>query len=70
MIKDVIKVLIAVGIFCLFLSILFRFYSELYVVPIVNVTPDALLRFTNSIFLIAISLGVYELVDNKDKKDK
>lgn len=67
MIKDVIKVLIAFGIFCLFLSILFRFYSELYVVPVIKVTPDALLRFTNSLFLIAISLGVYELVDRKKK---
>jgi hypothetical protein len=65
MIKEVIKLLIAFGLFCLLISILFRFYAGLYVVPLINVTPDAALRFTNTIFLIAISLGVYELVKTK-----
>jgi hypothetical protein len=65
MMKETIKVLIAFGIFCLFISILFRFYTALYVIPLIKVTPDALLRFTNSIFQIAISLGIYELINQK-----
>ena len=65
MIKEVIKVLIAFGLFCMLISILFRFYSGLYVVPVINVTPDAVLRFANTIFLVAISLGIYELLKTK-----
>ncbi len=67
MIKEFIKVLIAFGLFCLLISILFRFYSGLYVVPVIKVTPNAALRIANSIFLVAISLGVYELLKTKKK---
>jgi hypothetical protein len=67
MIKETIKVLIALGVFSVFISILFRFYTALYVIPLIKVTPDALLRFANSLFLFAISLGVYELVDKKSE---
>ncbi len=66
MIKDVIKVLIAFGLFCVLISILFRFYTGLYIVPVINVTPDAMLRFADTIFLAAISLGVYDLVKPKE----
>ncbi len=68
MVKEIIKVLIALGLFCVLMGILFRLYGSVYILPIIHVTPDAALRFANTVFLIAISLGIYELV--KKKKDE
>ncbi len=50
MIKDLMKLLIVFGVFCVLIGILFRFYAGLYVVPFVQVTPDAVLRFSNTVF--------------------
>ncbi len=51
------------GIVCLIMSIISRFGTD-YVVPLIRVTATSMLEFTGIIFLMAIGLGVAELLNH------
>jgi len=58
------------SVFCLLIAGLFRLFQTIYIVPVVYVSPDAAMRFANSMLLFGVAFGFYVLAirRRKDKK--
>ena len=61
--KQAVKGCVYFGIFCLIISVIFRLSGAGYIVPVIRVSASSMLSFTSTIFLMAIALGVFELLD-------
>jgi hypothetical protein len=65
--KLVVKCCVYFGMLCLIVSVIFRLIGEGYVVPVIRVSAPSMLNFSSAVFLMAIALGVAELVNGSPK---